>query len=68
MMKTFWKVKSRYFAEKGRKPTAHIGFLNAENKPENTFKRKPHFDEYEDFFDNYDDAKAFAQCVEINSI
>lgn len=66
MMKTFWKVKLRYFAEKGRKPTAHIGFLNAENKPENTFKRKPHFDEYEDFFDNYDDAKAFAQNVEIN--
>lgn len=29
-MKTFWKVKSRYFAEKGRKPTAHIGFLNAD--------------------------------------
>lgn len=66
MMKTFWKVQSRYFFENGRKPTAHIGFVNAENKPKNTFKRKRHFDEYEDFFDNYDDAKTFAQNVEFH--
>lgn len=59
-MKTFYCVTSKW-DDKGDGWAGITSKVEADNKPESTFKSTPRADIYTDWFDNYDEAEAFVR-------
>lgn len=61
-MKKFWCVNQKFFDSGYVKVLTYA--VEAETKPENGFRENKMCDEYHDYFDTYEEAKAWAKQAE----